>query len=85
MQELVTRDGLVLRRSLITGSLPAMPEVSHCFACPRVTATPRCSPVDRARSGHARNSVGRPNLWMRIMGGWVARRRSGHGALGLIS
>jgi hypothetical protein len=54
----VARDVLVLRRSLITGPRPATPEVSRCFVCPRVTAMPRCSPADRARTGHAHGSGG---------------------------
>ena len=41
----------LLRKSLTLGSRPATPEVSHCFAWPRATATHRCLPLNRARSG----------------------------------
>jgi hypothetical protein len=63
--------GLVLRRSSTADSLPVLSEVNCCFACPRVTATPRCLPADRARNGHARGSAGRLTLSMRTPGGEV--------------
>jgi len=71
----------LLRRSLTTGS-PATPEVSCCFACPRVTATRRCSPADRARNGHARSSAGRLTLSMRTPGGEVICGRWGRSLSG---